>query len=119
MRRYCWLNHLVFSGSNLAPPLWTRVKVEQAGQLFHAHDLLVSAGVPAQQGEHVDEGFRVVALFAVTTALLSGVGVRPIQGEHREAEPVAVALAELSVAVGFQDQRQVGELPGAPNRNAS
>jgi hypothetical protein len=44
IRRYCWLNHLVFSGSKRAPPLCTRREVERAGQLFHAHDLLVVPG---------------------------------------------------------------------------
>ena len=33
----------------------------------------------------------------------------PFQREYREAEAVAVALAELSLAVGLEKQRQVGE----------
>nr|GFC95469.1 hypothetical protein [Tanacetum cinerariifolium] len=39
-----------------------------------------------------------------------GIGAAPLQRKHREAEAVAVALAELARAIGLEQQRQVGKV---------
>ena len=80
-------------------------QIEERSEFLHAHDLLIGAGIPAQQRQHIDERFRVVPLLAIAAALLLGRWVEPIQREHREAEAIAVALAQLAVAIGLKDQR--------------
>ena len=66
--------------------------------------------MPAEEREHVEERLGVVAFFAVAGRHLARHRIGPVEREHRKAEAVAVAFAQLAVAVGFQQQGQVGEL---------
>ena len=84
--------------------------VESLYQLLQREQFLLGAGVPSQQRQEVDDRFGEVALLAESVAHLARLGVVPLQREHGETKPVAVALRELALAVGFQQQRQVGKL---------
>ena len=77
--------------------------------LVEAHHLLVVSGVPAEQGEEVDDGFGQITFFAVAAAHFAALRVVPFEWEDREAQFVAVAFAELAVAYGFEQERQVCE----------
>ena len=83
-------------------------EVKFGNQLIHAHDFLVVAGIPAEKREEVDHGLRKIAAFAIAAADCA-VGSVPLEGENGEAELVAVALRELSVAGGLEQQGQVGK----------
>ena len=84
--------------------------VEQRHKLVQGEEFLLRAGIPAQQGEEVDDSLGEVAVLTVATAHVAGLRVVPLQGEHGESQTVAVAFRQLAFAVGFQQQRQVGEL---------
>ncbi len=87
---------------------------EQVDEFVHGHQFLVVAGIPAQQRQHVDDGFRQVTRFAVARRGLARFGIMPLQREYRESEAVAVALAQFAISVGFEQQRKVGELRCLP-----
>ena len=86
------------------------VEREAVDQLLHREDLLLRAGVPAQQRQHVDERLGEIAVLAVA---VGGLTRRrgPEERKYRESHLVAVALRELAAARGFEQQGQVGE-PG-------
>ena len=90
------------------------VEREGLNQLFHGEDFLFSAGVPAQQCQHINKGFRIVPRLLVAHGRVAGFGVLPEHREDGETEAVAIAFAEFAVAVGFEQQRQVGELRSLP-----
>ena len=81
---------------------------EHRNQLVQGVELGVVARVPAQESEHVDKGLREVAVLAVAAGDFT-LGIDPAQGEHREAQAVAVALGELALAVRLEQQRQMRE----------
>ena len=83
--------------------------VEDLHQFVEREDLLLGAGVPAQQREEVDDGLGEVAALAIAARHLTRLGVVPLQGEHGEAEAVAVALRQLALALGLEQQRKVGK----------
>ena len=86
------------------------VEREFADKFVHRHDLGVIAGVPAEQGEEVDDSLRQIARLAVARRDSSGLWIVPFEGEDREAEAVAVALREFAFAVGLEQQGQVHEV---------
>ena len=83
---------------------------EEVDQFLEGEDVAVEAWVPTQQGQEVNQGFWQVALFAVSGRYVAGLRVNPAEWEYREAEAVAVALAQLAVAFWFQQQWQVRKL---------
>ena len=85
---------------------------EFGDKLIHAHYLGIIAGIPAEQGQEVYNSLWQVAALAITTACVATERVVPFEGEHRETEAVAVALAEFAFTVGFEQQWQVYELRG-------
>ena len=85
------------------------LQVEQLDHLVQAHHLLVVAGIPTEQGQEIHHGLGQIALLAIAGAYLAALGIVPFEGKHGEAEFVAVALAQLAVAHGLQQQGQVGE----------
>ena len=78
-------------------------------ELVHREHLAVVTGIPAQQGEEVDHGLRQVTGLTVAAGVLTALGVVPVQREHGEAQAVAVALAQLALAVRLEQQRQVNK----------
>ena len=93
------------------------VEREGLNQLFHGEDFLLGARIPAQQGQHVDKRLGIVAGLLVTHGRVAGFRVLPEHRKNGETEAVAVALAEFAVAVGFEQQRQVGELRSLPAKS--
>ena len=83
-------------------------EVELGNQLIHAHDFLIIAGIPAEEGEEVDDGLWEIAAFAITAADCAVGGV-PFEGENGESELVAVAFREFAVAGGLEQEGKVGE----------
>ena len=75
---------------------------EELDELVHRHQLLVIARVPTQQGEEVDDRFGQVACLTIARRDFTTLGVVPLQGEDGEAQAVAVALAQLSIALGLE-----------------
>ena len=82
---------------------------EEFYQFVYREYLFIVAGVPAQQGEEVDDGFGQIAGFAITRRYLSAFGVVPFEREDGEAEAVAVAFAQFAVALGFEQEGQMGK----------
>ena len=82
---------------------------EELDELVHRQNLLVVAGVPAQQGEEIDHSLGQVARLAVARRHFARLGVVPFEGEYGESQPVAVAFAQFPFSVGFQQQGQVGK----------
>ena len=70
------------------------VQRERLGHLVDRHELLLGAGVPAQEGQKVDDGLGLVAGLAV------------LRDVDRDAERVGRALGELA-ARRRQEERQV------------
>ena len=87
------------------------VQGEDWDKLVYGVKLPFSAGVPAKESKEVHEGFREVAVLAVTAGDFAGFRVLPPKGEDGEAKAVAVTLTQLSLAVRLKEQAQVGE-PG-------
>ena len=85
-------------------------QVEVADKLVHRHDLLVVPRIPAEQGKEVHDSLGEIAALAVAGGYFAGLRVVPLEGEDREAEAVAVALAEFAIPFGLQEQGEVGEL---------
>ena len=81
---------------------------EHLHQLVEREDLLLRAGIPAQESQHVDEGLGIIAVLAVAPRDLA-LGVDPAQREHRETEPVAIPFRKFALAVRLEQQRQVRE----------
>jgi len=84
--------------------------VECLDELRHGEDLLFGAWIPAQQSEEIDHSLREVAALAIARADLRGLRVVPLEWEDREAEAVAIALAQFALAFRFEEQWQVSEL---------
>ena len=84
-------------------------QIEKPHKIVHRHQLLVIARVPAQQSKEVDNSFGQISRLAVTGRHLTRFRVVPFQREHRKAKTVTVALAELTVTFGLQQQRQVSK----------
>ena len=84
-------------------------EVERFDKFVERKNLLFRAGVPAQKGQHVDDRFGIVAAFAIAAAEGAGLRVFPKKRKNGKAEPVAVAFAELAVAVGFKQKGQMGK----------
>ena len=83
--------------------------VELLHEFLQREQLLLCAWVPSKQGKEVYYCLREISALTETIAHVAGLGVVPFQREHRESEAVAIALAQFSLAVWFQQQRQVGE----------
>ena len=96
------------------PALVHPVQREGVDQFVQAEQFLFGARVPAQQGQHVHEGLRIIPALPVAAAAFTRGRVGPVQREDREPEAIAIALAQFPVAVGLQNQRQVGELRPFP-----
>ncbi len=92
------------AGSGFADPLQREV----GDQLVHREELLLGAGIPSQQREHVDERFGEVAVLAVSARHLSR-GRFPFEREDGESHLVAVSFAELALSGRLQQQGQMGE----------
>ena len=85
------------------------VDVELLNKLVEREHLLLCTGIPAQQGEEVDNSLGEVAAFAIARRDVAGLGVVPLKREYGETETVAVALRELALALRLEQKRQVGE----------
>ncbi len=86
------------------------VEGEFADKLVHRHDFGVIAGAPSEQREKVDYRLGQIARLAIAGRHGTRRGVVPFERKHREAQTVAVALGELALAVGLEQQRQVHEV---------
>ena len=87
---------------------------EKLHHLIKGEDFLFSTRIPAQQGQHIHHGIRQIAAFAISQGDIAALGIAPLQREYRKSETVAVAFAELAVAIGLEQQRQMCELRGLP-----
>ena len=94
------------------------VQVEHLGRFVQGEQLLLGAGVPPEEEEHVHEGLGQVAGLAVAIAFSAGRGVGPAEWEDGEATLVAVSLGQLSVAGGLEDEGQVAEPWRRPTKGA-
>ena len=77
-------------------------------QLFDAEDFLVVARIPAKHCQHVHECLREISVLTIAVGYLAFC-IDPPERENREAETVAVAFAELALAVRFQKQGEMRE----------
>ena len=93
----------------LGSVLGTLAEVEQLHHFVERHNLLVVAGIPAEQSQEVIYSLRQIALLTVTAAHFAALGIVPLEGEHREAKLVAIAFAELAIAYGLEQQGQVSK----------
>ena len=100
---------LAFDVVKLGSALGALREVELLDEFLHGEQFLVCAGVPSEQGKEVDDGVGQVSFFAVARRDVAALRVVPLQGEYGEAEAVAVALGELSFAIGLEQQGQVGK----------
>ncbi len=89
--------------------LRTAADVERLDQFVEREDFLFGTGVPAQHGQEVDDGLGEIATLAVTRAYLARLGVVPLKREHGESQAVAVALRQFALALGLEQQGQMGE----------
>ena len=83
--------------------------IESLHQLVEGEKLLLGAGIPAQQSQEIDDGLGEITTLAETGRNLPRLGVCPLQGEYRETQAVAITLAKLSLSLGLEQQRQMGE----------
>ena len=83
--------------------------VEGFHELVEREELLLGAGIPAQQGQEIDYGLGEIAALAIAARHLARLRVVPLQREHGEAQSVAVALREFSLAFRLEQQRQMGK----------
>ena len=81
---------------------------EAVDRLLHREDLLLGAGIPPQQRQHVDKRLGEITVLAVTACGFARRGF-PEEREHGEPHLVAVALREFAAARRFQQQRQMRE----------
>ena len=81
---------------------------EDGDQFVEGIEFSIVARIPAQEGKHVDEGFREIAVFPVSPGHFS-FGVDPLQGEDRKTEAVAIALGKFSFSVRLEKQGQMSE----------
>ena len=83
------------------------LKRELSNKFVHRHNLLFFARVPAEQCKEIHHSLWQIAALAIAHRHCSCLRVVPLKREHREAELVAVALAELTLSgtIGFQEQR--------------
>ena len=99
--------------SFLVVELGTRLRasrdIKRLNKLVERKDFLLSAGVPTQERQEIDDGLGEIATFTIATAHLARLGVVPFQWEHGKSQPVAVALREFSLALGLQQQGQMGK----------
>ena len=93
----------------LGTSLRTLRDVEQGHQLVEREEFLLSTGIPSQQSQEIDDCLGEVTVLTVAAADVTRLGVVPLQREHREAQSVAIALREFSLAVGLKQQRQVSK----------
>ena len=84
-------------------------QVEKLHQLVHRHEFLIISRIPTQQGQEIDDGFGQVACLPIAGRHLTGLGVVPFEGKYREAQTVAVSLAQFAIAFRLQQQGQVGK----------
>ena len=84
-------------------------EIEFQHKLVEAHKLHVIAGVPAKQSKEVDYSLGKIIGLAVARRDCTRCRVFPFEGEYRESQTVAVALAELAVTLGLQKKRQMGK----------
>ena len=85
------------------------VYVECLYEFVEREELLLCAWVPAQQREEVDNGFGEVSALAIARRNVARLRIVPFEREHGEAKAVAVALREFALALGLEQQRQMGE----------
>src|SRR5690606_19456170 len=79
-------------------------------EFLHRKDFLLSARIPAEEGQKIYEGFRKIACLFVSYGHFPRLRILPCQREYREPKTVGVALTQFSVAIGLKEQRQVREL---------
>ena len=82
---------------------------EFCDEFVHTHHLRVVAGIPPEEGEEVNDGLGQIAAFAVAARHVAALGIVPFEGEYGESEAVAVALAELALAVGLEKKGKMHE----------
>ena len=92
-------------GTGLATP----ADVESLHQLAEREYLLLCTGVPTKQCKEVDDSLGEIALLTVACRHLTTLRVVPLKREHGEAQPVAIPLRELALALGLEQQRQMCE----------
>ena len=86
------------------------VKREVLDQFVHSVHLLITGTMPTQQGEEVNNRLGQIAALAITGRDSAIFLVVELQREDRETESVTVTFGEFAVSVGFEQQRQMGEL---------
>ena len=82
------------------------VERECPDELVHGEKFPVVARIPAEHGEHIDEGLREISVLTVASGLLAG-SIDPLQRENREAETVTVTLAELALSVRLEKEGEM------------
>ena len=70
---------------------------------------MVITGVPAEECDEVHDSLGEVTTLTVARGHLTRLGIDPAQGEDREAEAIAVTLAELAIALGLEEECQVSK----------
>ena len=70
---------------------------------------MIITGVPAEECDEVHDSLGEVTALAVARGHLTRLGIDPAQGEDREAKAIAVTLAELTVALGLEEECQVSK----------
>ena len=85
------------------------VEREFGDEFIHAHHLGVVAWIPAEKGEEIHHSLGNISAFAVSAGCLTAFRVVPQQREHGKTKAVAVALAQLALSVGLEQQRQMHE----------
>ena len=83
------------------------VDAEFLDEFIHRENLTVVTGIPAEQCKEVDYRLGQISFLTIATGVFTALGVVPVEGEHREAQTVTVALAQFALAVGLEQQRQV------------
>ena len=83
---------------------------EGLDQFGHAEQLSVVRRMPAQQGQHVGDGFGEVTRLSVSAGGFTRLGIGPLKGEHREAQAISVAFGQFAVSFGLQQEGQVSKL---------
>ena len=84
------------------------VEGERRDELVDGEHLAVVARIPSEEGEKIHESLREVTVLAISSGYLSG-RVDPSEREYREAELVAVPLAELTLSVRFEKKGKMCE----------
>src|SRR5690606_21107704 len=81
--------------------------IKLTDQLLNRKYLLLCAGIPAQEGQKVDHGDGLKTGGVKAGNRFLQVGRIPAQRENREAKFLSISFTQFTLAVGFEDERQM------------